>query len=45
MLYNSYTIVVGMADTIAVLGTESVSERVNTNTRSHVEMTGDSGYV
>ena len=41
----SYTIVASMADTIAALGTESISETVNTNTRSHVEMAGNSSYT
>ena len=44
-MYNlTYTIMVSMTDTIAVLGTEGISERVDTNTRSHEEMTGNSSY-
>ena len=38
------TIMVSMTDTIAVLGTEGISERVDTNARSHEEVTSDGSY-
>ena len=38
-------IMVSMADTITMLGTEGISQRVDTNTRSNVEVASNSSYM
>ena len=40
---QSYMIVVSMAHTVAVLSTEVVSQRLDSHTRSHVQVASESG--
>ena len=38
-------VVIRVADTIAVLSTEVLSQTLNSNTRSHVEVASDGSYT
>ena len=40
---QSYMIMVSMAHTVAMLSTEVVSQRLDTHTRSHVQVASESG--
>ena len=40
---QSYMIMISMAHTVAVLSTEVVSQRLDTHTRSHVQVASESG--
>ena len=40
---QSYMIVISMAHTVAMLSTKVVSQRLDTHTRSHVQVASESG--